>query len=235
LGDPLTIDQVDEWLKEAEESRPSWSSSPTSDLEVHVVDSVGSHSTPTTGSVKRQAVDQCSHQKSRPLVGSTAGAPTPANTGTQDEEVSDPNEDKIKINLEYKLHVRKKNKKQVSTQGSNKRKAGTTASAQAYTKLVVNKEVTFANPPNSLPFDFITADEYHSKYQGGRSSSPQRSTSQNHIGAGSPQTPQGTAGDQAINNSTPFANLNELFANHPNLLPVSHFNAMHLGGIWVAQ
>ncbi|KAH9456708.1 hypothetical protein Pst134EB_012913 [Puccinia striiformis f. sp. tritici] len=96
--------------------------------------------------------------------------------------------------------------------------------------IVVNKEVTFANPPNSLPFDFITADEYHSKYQGGRSGSPQRSTSQNHIGAGSPQTPQGTAGDQAINNSTPFANLNELFANHPNLLPVSHFNAMHLGG-----
>ncbi|KAI7958535.1 hypothetical protein MJO29_006752 [Puccinia striiformis f. sp. tritici] len=96
--------------------------------------------------------------------------------------------------------------------------------------IVVNKEVTFANPPNSLPFDFITADEYHSKYQGGRSSSPQRSTSQNHIGAGSPQTPQGTAGDQAINNSTPFANLNELFANHPNLLPVLHFNAMHLGG-----
>ncbi|KNF02281.1 hypothetical protein PSTG_04489 [Puccinia striiformis f. sp. tritici PST-78] len=134
LGDHLTIDQVDQWLKEATESRRSLSSSPTSDLEVDIVDIVGSHSTSTTGSVKRRAVDQRSHQKSRPLVGSTAGAPTPANTGTQDEQASDPNEDKIKISLEYKLHVPKKNKKPASTRNSNKRKATTTASAQNYTK-----------------------------------------------------------------------------------------------------
>ncbi|KAH9446073.1 hypothetical protein H4Q26_004557 [Puccinia striiformis f. sp. tritici PST-130] len=79
LGNHLTIDQVDEWLKEATESRRSPSLCPTSDLEVDVVDIVGFHSTSTTGSVERRAVKQCSHQKSQPLVGSTAGAPTPAN------------------------------------------------------------------------------------------------------------------------------------------------------------
>ncbi|POW02166.1 hypothetical protein PSHT_12177 [Puccinia striiformis] len=418
LGDHLTIDQVDQWLKEATESRRSRSSSPTSDLEVDIVDIVGSHSTSTTGSVKRGAVDQRSHQKSRPLVGSTAGAPTPANTGTQDEQVSDPNEDKIKISLEYKLHVPKKNKKPASTRNSNKRKATTTASAQNYTKListpgslsflwpesdtnlagfkaaaiaaikegapkgtgavaekrenknavlwyvaiahggifqaknkttlkddaifaeflvecehprqgrvftinifqpdpkvvaeqqealdgledmtddedddarvpttgavnsnevigntrtlmathmpcerltgsndllvmidpsnndrfipltqerislwartmVVNKEVTFTNPPNSPPFKFITTDEYHKKIHGDKSGSPERSTSQNHIGSGSPSTPQGPPGNQTSNNASPVANLNELLANHPNLLPAAPFNGMHLGG-----
>ncbi|KAH9450395.1 hypothetical protein Pst134EA_027098 [Puccinia striiformis f. sp. tritici] len=410
LGDHLTIDQVDQWLKEATESRRSLSSSPTSDLEVDIVDIVGSHSTSTTGSVKRRAVDQRSHQKSRPLVGSTAGAPTPANTGTQDEQASDPNEDKIKISLEYKLHVPKKNKKPASTRNSNKRKATTTASAQNYTKListpgsdtnlagfkaaaiaaikegapkgtgavaekrenknavlwyvaiahggifqaknkttlkddaifaeflvecehprqgrvftinifqpdpklvaeqqealdgledmtddedndarvpttgavnsnevigntqtlmathmpckrltgsndllvmidpsnndrfipltqerislwartmVVNKEVTFTNPPNSPPFKFITTDEYHKKIHGDKSGSPERSTSQNHIGSGSPSTPQGPPGNQTSNNASPVANLNELLANHPNLLPAAPFNGMHLGG-----
>ncbi|KAH9451025.1 hypothetical protein Pst134EB_018530 [Puccinia striiformis f. sp. tritici] len=88
LGDHLTINQVDQWLKEATKSCPSRSPSPTSDLEVDVVDIVGSHSTLTTGSVKRRAVDQRSHQKSRPLVGSTASAPTPANTGTQGEQAT---------------------------------------------------------------------------------------------------------------------------------------------------
>ncbi|POW03573.1 hypothetical protein PSHT_11643 [Puccinia striiformis] len=55
LGNHLTIDQVDEWLKEATESRRrSPSSCPTSDLEVDVVDIVGFHSTSTTGSVERR-------------------------------------------------------------------------------------------------------------------------------------------------------------------------------------
>ncbi|POW08030.1 hypothetical protein PSTT_07815 [Puccinia striiformis] len=390
LGDHLTIDQVDQWLKEATESRRSLSSSPTSDLEVDIVDIVGSHSTSTTGSVKRGA----------------------------DEQASDPNEDKIKISLEYKLHVPKKNKKPASTRNSNKRKATTTASAQNYTKListpgslsflwpesdtnlagfkaaaiaaikegapkgtgavaekrenknavlwyvaiahggifqaknkttlkddaifaeflvecehprqgrvftinifqpdlkvvaeqqealdgledmtddedddarvpttgavnsnevigntrtlmathmpcerltgsndllvmidpsnndrfipltqerislwartmVVNKEVTFTNPPNSPPFKFITTDEYHKKIHGDKSGSPERSTSQNHIGSGSPSTPQGPPGNQTSNNASPVANLNELLANHPNLLPAAPFNGMHLGG-----
>ncbi|KAH9461326.1 hypothetical protein Pst134EA_017634 [Puccinia striiformis f. sp. tritici] len=150
LGDHLTINQVDQWLKEATKSCPSRSPSPTSDLEVDVVDIVGSHSTLTTGSVKRRAVDQRSHQKSRPLVGSTAGAPTPANTGTQDEQVSDPNEDKIKISLEYKLLVPKKKKQPASTRNSNKRKATTTASAQNYTKLI--------STPGSLSFLWPESD-----------------------------------------------------------------------------
>ncbi|KAH9461325.1 hypothetical protein Pst134EA_017633 [Puccinia striiformis f. sp. tritici] len=55
--------------------------------------------------------------------------------------------------------------------------------------MVVNKEVTFTNPPNSLPSKFITTDEYHKKIHGDKSGSPERSTSQNHIGSGSPSTP----------------------------------------------
>ncbi|KAI9614987.1 hypothetical protein KEM48_005819 [Puccinia striiformis f. sp. tritici PST-130] len=399
LGDHLTINQVDQWLKEATKSCPSRSPSPTSDLEVDVVDIVGSHSTLTTGSVKRRA----------------------------GEQVSDPNEDKIKISLEYKLLVPKKKKQPASTRNSNKRKATTTASAQNYTKListpgslsflwpesdtnlagfkaaaiaaikegapkgtgavaekrenenavllyvaiahsgifqarnkttlkddtifadflvecehpcqgrvftinifqpdpkvqqeapdgleamtddedddarvpttgavnsnefigntrtlmatympckrltgsnnllvmidpsnndcfipltqerislwartmVVNKEVTFTNPPNSLPSKFITTDEYHKKIHGDKSGSPERSTSQNHIGSGSPSTPlqpakdsvslqpQGTSGNWTSNNPSLVANLNKLLANHPNLLPAAPFNAMHLGG-----
>ncbi|KAH9444216.1 hypothetical protein Pst134EB_026594 [Puccinia striiformis f. sp. tritici] len=409
IGDHATIDQVDEWLRAAMASHRSASESLTSSFEVDDVDIVGSCSTSTTDSV-----NQRSQQNSRPSVGSTAAATTPANTGTQDQQVSDPNDDKIKINLEYKLHVPKKNKKQTSTQ--RKRKATTTASAQNYTKLsstpgslsflwpeldtnlggfkaaaiaaikegapkgtgavaelrekenkvfwyveiphggifqaknktnlkddsvfaeflveckhprqgriftikifqpdpkvvaeqqealedlnsdgeddevqvpttgavnssevigntqtlmathmpcerltgssdllvmidpansdrfipltqerislwartmVVNKEVTFTNPPNSPPFKFITADEYHKFAHRDKSRSPERSASQNRISSASPQTPQAASSNPTTSNTNAGGSLNEFPTNHPNLSPASHFNAMHLGG-----
>ncbi|KAI9610479.1 hypothetical protein H4Q26_006619 [Puccinia striiformis f. sp. tritici PST-130] len=405
IGDHATIDQVDEWLRAAMASHRSASESLTSSFEVDDVDIVGSRSTSTTDSV-----NQRSQQNSRPSVGSTAAATTPANTGTQDQQVSDLNDDKIKINLEYKLHVPKKNKKQTSTQ--RKQKATTTASAQNYTKLsstpgllsflwpesdtnlggfkaaaiaaikegapkgtgavaelrekenkvfwyveiphggifqaknktnlkddsvfaeckhprqgriftikifqpdpkvvaeqqealedlnsdgeddevqvpttgavnssevigntrtlmathmpcerltgssdllvmidpansdrfipltqeqislwartmVVNKEVTFTNPPNSPPFKFITADEYHKFAHRDKSRSPERSASQNRISSASPQTPQAASSNPTTSNTNAGGSLNEFPTNHPNLSPASHFNAMHLGG-----
>ncbi|POW04199.1 hypothetical protein PSHT_11420, partial [Puccinia striiformis] len=96
--------------------------------------------------------------------------------------------------------------------------------------MVVNKEVTFTNPPNSPPFKFITADEYHKFAHRDKSRSPERSASQNRISSASPQTPQAASSNPTTSNTNAGGSLNEFPTNHPNLSPASHFNAMHLGG-----
>ncbi|POW16698.1 hypothetical protein PSTT_01208 [Puccinia striiformis] len=353
LGDHLTIDQVDQWLKEATESRRSRSSSPTSDLEVDIVDIVGSHLTSTTGSVKRRAISleyklhvpkknkkpastrnsnkrkatttasaqnytklistpgslsflwpesdtnlagfkaaaiaaikegapkgtgaaknkttlkddaifaeflvECEHPRQGRVFTINIFQPDPKVVAEQQEaldgleDMTDDKDDDARVPTTGAVNSNEvigNTRTLMATHMPCERLTGSNdllvmidpsnndrfipltqerISLWART-MVVNKEVTFTNPPNSPPFKFITTDEYHKKIHGDKSGSPERLTSQNHIGSGSPSTPQGPPGNQTSNNASPVANLNELLANHPNLLPAAPFNGMHLGG-----